>query len=563
MDADPTWPAPEPAVPSAAGSAGSPSAGYSADSAAPADSGALADAAALKGLLRDLPPARTEKDALARITAFEELKAALAAAQSREAVAFERLRIDRDAMNGVPAAKRGIRAGDEIGLARRTSPGSGRTFLSTARTLVGLPLTFDALRAGVISEAKAKVIVDEVADLAPAERRKLDVRMRNSLPDAGVRSLRHEARALAAELSSEDAAERAARAAAERRVTVTALPHGMGRICATIPMVRAVAVAEALRSGADSALARGVAEGRRHAQIMADLLVERVTGQERAEDVPLEVNVVIETSSLIDDGDVPAWLPGYGPWPAKEARNFIAGNRAKVFYRRLFTTPREGQLVGMESKRRVFSGLLRRMIVFRDDVCRTPWCDAPIKHADHIDPAAAGGSTSWENSSGLCASCNFAKEHPGWRHEVTEDGLVVHTPAGRRYTAVKRPLVTKMVVPRRSSGSPPGRLDWRQRLIGFMSPRAEPPPGSRDSPRVSRVSAVSSVPENRSSEPDPPHVGRGDDRSRARRRVRAEQSDLVDSPTEVLPKADEGLAKVEEYGGIETAFRSAVLAGAG
>ncbi|MGO2153695.1 MAG: HNH endonuclease, partial [Brevibacterium aurantiacum] len=95
-------------------------------------------------------------------------------------------------------------------------------------------------------------------------------------------------------------------------------------------------------------------------------------------------------------------------------------------------------------------GLLRRMVVFRDDVCRTPWCDAPIKHADHVTPVAEGGETEWSNASGLCAACNYAKEHPGWKHKATADDLTVSTPTGEEFETATPPFVTKFSHP------PPG-----------------------------------------------------------------------------------------------------------
>src|SRR5699024_12060771 len=82
-------------------------------------------------------------------------------------------------------------------------------------------------------------------------------------------------------------------------------------------------------------------------------------------------------------GEEPAWFPGVGPIPAQTARDFVTEDQAAVFVRRLYTRPEDGQLVRMDSRRREFSGLLRRMVVIRDDVCRSPWCEAPIKHADH------------------------------------------------------------------------------------------------------------------------------------------------------------------------------------
>jgi len=72
----------------------------------------------------------------------------------------------------------------------------------------------------------------------------------------------------------------------------------------------------------------------------------------------------------------------------------------------------------------------------RDDVCRSPWCDAPIRHLDHIVPTADGGETTADNRQGLCEACNYAKEATGWRakrppgaHHTVE----IATPIGHRY----------------------------------------------------------------------------------------------------------------------------------
>ncbi|MDK1358801.1 DUF222 domain-containing protein [Arthrobacter sp. zg-Y1219] len=54
-----------------------------------------------------------------------------------------------------------------------------------------------------------------------------------------------------------------------------------------------------------------------------------------------------------------------------------------------------------------------------DQVCRMPWCGAPIRHYDHIRPFREGGLTRAENIQGLCVACNQAKEAPGWDSVVT------------------------------------------------------------------------------------------------------------------------------------------------
>ena len=108
----------------------------------------------------------------------------------------------------------------------------------------------------------------------------------------------------------------------------------------------------------------------------------------------------------------------------------------------------------MDSRRRLFGGLLRRMLVLRDDVCTTPWCEAPIVHADHTTPARDGGPTSFQEGAGKCARCNQGKEAPGWRHRVKvvqhphgDDGelgrrvVQVTTPLGHRYLSEPPPLL--------------------------------------------------------------------------------------------------------------------------
>ena len=85
-----------------------------------------------------------------------------------------------------------------------------------------------------------------------------------------------------------------------------------------------------------------------------------------------------------------------------------------VWLRRLYTHPGTGELIAMDSRARIFPPGLRRFIQARDDTCRTPWCDAPIRHLDHIIPWHHGGQTSQANGAGLCEACNHTKETPGW-----------------------------------------------------------------------------------------------------------------------------------------------------
>src|SRR5699024_9316400 len=95
----------------------------------------------------------------------------------------------------------------------------------------------------------------------------------------------------------------------------------------------------------------------------------------------------------------------------------------------------------LESRRRHFPKALRRMVVLRDDTCRTPYCDGSIQDIDHALPAREGGPTNWQNGSGLCAACNQIKENTDWRHEATPEQLTVTTPTGHQYAKPTGPVL--------------------------------------------------------------------------------------------------------------------------
>ncbi|BBZ05599.1 hypothetical protein MCHIJ_50360 [Mycolicibacterium chitae] len=83
-------------------------------------------------------------------------------------------------------------------------------------------------------------------------------------------------------------------------------------------------------------------------------------------------------------------------------RGAVDDERSRAMLRRLYKHPVSGALVAMESRARIFPKGLAEFIRLRDDTCRMPYCDAPIRHTDHVAPAAGGGVTSGVNGQGLC-----------------------------------------------------------------------------------------------------------------------------------------------------------------
>ncbi|MGO1320691.1 MAG: HNH endonuclease signature motif containing protein [Galactobacter sp.] len=128
--------------------------------------------------------------------------------------------------------------------------------------------------------------------------------------------------------------------------------------------------------------------------------------------VGVHVNLVMTDMAAFGITEQPAQLFGLGPIPADMARELVktAQTRHAATLRRLYTEPVSGALMKMESSARTFPDGLGQMISIRDGHCRYPFCDAPIRHLDHIQPHADGGATSYGNGQGLCARHNLLKE---------------------------------------------------------------------------------------------------------------------------------------------------------
>jgi hypothetical protein len=391
-----------------------------------------------------------------RIAELERSKSAAAAEQARAAVCLDERRRAAEAARGVPTAKRGKGLGSEIALARRDSPNQGGRHLGFARALVHeMPHTLAALESGMLSEWRATLIVRESACLSVEDRAALDAELcadRASLDGKGNKRIEADAKAIAYRLDPQAVVDRAVRAESERTVTIRPAPDNMTHVTALLPMPQGVAVYATLKREADCC-----SDGRGRGQVMADTLYERVTGRPAQVPVPVAVNLALSDDTLLAGGDVPAKVSGYGPIPAAVARRLIgaalADTRSAATLRRLYRHPTSGALVAMESRARLFPKGLARFIDTRDDTCRTPYCDAPIRHHDHAEPNNDGGPTSAVNGLGVCEACNYAKQAPGWRVCTWIDGKGTHraeftTPTGATHRSNAPPLLPGMDIVR-------------------------------------------------------------------------------------------------------------------
>jgi hypothetical protein len=402
--------------------------------------------------LLSVPRTLDDAERIDMLRALEELTCAAAGAQVVVTADFEASQRAEQAAAGVPVARQGRGVASQVALARRESPHRGQQHLGMAKVLPGeMPHTLHALRAGLITEYRAKVLLQETGCLSLENRIVIDRAIAGdpeALSGYSDRELVADIRKLAYRLEPGSIIDRRAKAEAERRVTLRPAPDVMSQLSALLPVAQGVAVFAALGTEADRLRALG--DERSRGQLMADLLVTRVTGAQPVVPggvpvVPVTLNLVVSDQTLLGGSDDPAHLDGFGQIPADLARQLAhdtldAG--LKLWLRRLYAAP-GGRLVAMDSRARLFPKLLAKLVIFRDQVCRTRWCGAPIRHLDHIKDYDQGGETSAANGQGLCEACNHAKQAPGWRagpapdHPPGDDAIKTITPTGHTY--VSRP----------------------------------------------------------------------------------------------------------------------------
>nr|WP_244266479.1 HNH endonuclease [Pseudarthrobacter chlorophenolicus] len=389
-------------------------------------------------ILADVPAAANGAGMIDQLRQLEDVKAVAAARQAEITVAFDLVQRREQAAAGIPAKEQGAGVGAQVALARRESPSRGGRLLGLAKTLTGMPHTFAAFRSGRLSEWRTTLVVKETNCLSPEDRAGVDEELAadtGTFDGAGDRTIISAAKAAAYRRDPVSVARRAAKAVGARTVSLRPAPDTMARLTALLPVAEGVAAYAALSREAGTLRSSG--DGRSTGQIMADTLAERITGTPGGIS-GVQVQLVMTDRTLLQGDSEPARLAGYGIVPAAWARELAAGHQPgtgtntraasranpepgadpasamAVWVRRLYTAPGTGELIGLDSKPRLFPAGLKRFLQIRDDTCRTPYCDAPIRHHDHITPWHHGGNTTTNNGQGLCEACNHTKESPGW-----------------------------------------------------------------------------------------------------------------------------------------------------
>ena len=367
-----------------------------------------------------------------RIDAIAALERVVRVAQARIVEQVDGLY--RDRLTHIPFGHgdQSLSVTGEVALARGVSPSAGATLFTLMMGLRALPAVRAAFGRGAISEATARAIVRETVNLDDDDAIIVDGELSDQVADLTPRRAAAVAREAVIRVDAEAAEERARAARAEQYVSYHPEPDGVGTLIVRGPAEQLLAAHQSLQAWADGL--RSADDERTSGQIMVDTLTERVTGVAHADGIDVNLSIVMPVEAFTTD-DVSAELLGHGPIPATLAEE-LATRAHQTWYRRLFTDP-AGDLVGLDRRRRRFTGNLATWVRTRDrNRCRQPYCSCRIRDIDHITPYRAGGETTGDNAQGMCRRSHQLKELPGWRVRRQFDGGVAWTtPTGHTYTS--------------------------------------------------------------------------------------------------------------------------------
>lgn len=283
------------------------------------------------------------------ISSLERAKSTISASQAHAEITFRDSQVELQRRQDVPRALRGRGVADQIAMARRITPTQASDQVALHRVLIEtLPRTTSLLERGEISEWAAQEVAKNVFVLDDDKRAEIDAELEPRLPALTATRTGNVTRARAQELDPAAAVARAKRAVADRRASLRPAPDGMSIFRAVLPTKDGVAVYKTLTQEAKSAKSSG--DERSKGQIMADTLVERVTGAKTVDEIPVEVNLLMTDMTLLNDDDRTAWMDGH-PIPGRLARDIALGVASKPAGIRRSPDPEHTESSGVDDDR--------------------------------------------------------------------------------------------------------------------------------------------------------------------------------------------------------------------
>lgn len=356
----------------------------------------------------------------------------------------------------------------------------------------------EAVQAGEITEAHARVILDQARSLPAGQAEKFaTLALQRTRTRQGRRrtpsELRTCLRRLRERLHPESLTARKEAAQRERGVWFSAEPDGMCTLTAFLTAEVGMAIFNGLDRDARQASARAAefrglpgpyharelgsrTDSRTLSELRADALAYRLLGgsdelfggldelSDGSHELPngsdqpksgafrAEVVVTIPVGSVLGANFIPgdvavsgdgaesaelesAELEGYGPIDAATARRLAA---LAPTWQRLFTDCATGQALGVGRTAYRPPKALRRYLHCRDGTCRFPGCTrrAVVCEPDHTIEWQDGGTTDAGNLAMLCRKHHALKSIGAWSYQQSSPtgDLEWRSPLGRNYT---------------------------------------------------------------------------------------------------------------------------------
>ena len=349
--------------------------------------------------LATLEPAADDAGLVEQIAWLERLAAATVGVQLQLMVEFADSQAAK--RKGQSLEQRSAASGvkEQLAMARNVSPSQAARDLVLGKALRDrFPRIGASLRGGETTAFAARVIVAETRPVDDDTARRIDRQFAGELTTMTATRASRAARFLGMQADPAAYVDAASTSAEQRRVTTRPAPDTMMWLSALLPVGTGVGGFASLDRDARTAVAAG--DSRTLDQLRADLLVQRITGQTDTQPAPIEIQLTMSAKTLLGDDQTPAVIGGHGAVPAGWALDLLAQTMdagTHVYLRRLLTGPVDGTVMAIDSRRRLFDGTARRFLDARDQTCRMPACDAPIRHHDHITRHTDGGPTSPTN----------------------------------------------------------------------------------------------------------------------------------------------------------------------
>jgi hypothetical protein len=377
----------------------------------------------------------------------------------------------------------------EVGMLLAWSRPATRRLLGTAVSLVNLPATRAALRAGKIDRLKAEIIAYETDLLDPALAAAVELLVIEGAPTLTGSQLRARLRRAVIAADPTAARRRAAQAALGARVEIRAEQSGATAALSgrDLPVQGALAADQRIDAAARSLKAAGAVATL--PQLRAAVFLSLLTGSDPGDFLPAgqviapdskpgdsdavpgpvtlrgSVNLTMPLASWLGQGFSPGDIAGFGPVTAgtcQEVADWIAVNPGSRWCVTL--TGKDGRAAGHGCARRpppargdparlaawlarlkiepVQAGActharqaagyriparLHHLVSIRQRTCVNPVCTRPaIKcDGDHTLPYDQGGKTCECNIGPACRCDHRTKQAPGWRLEQPTPGVFV------------------------------------------------------------------------------------------------------------------------------------------